>query len=1158
MMAVKRVSNPAKEEADKLQWRAADPACSVWVAASAGAGKTKVLIDRVLRLMLAGTPPPRILCLTYTNAAAAEMANRLNERLAGWVSMADNDLIRELNDLILGPNDLTGPNLATAKITPARRLFASVLDAPGGMRIQTLHGFCQTVLRRFPIEAGVPPHFEVMDERSSAEMLAGALAAVLTRARQGADEALAAGLREISGLVQQDRFTALLASLLGERGRVRRTLVHAGGVPGLVAQLAARLGVAPGLDDAGIIADACSEIAFDGPGLRHAVARLAAGSTKDQERAAVIAHWLGDPDSRVANFPSYRMAFLTQKGVPLARLATKVVRDAEPVLRIEAERLVEVEVLRSASVVLRATAALLAIGAAVLQVYDEHKRLRGRLDYDDLVLETRALLDDLGAAWVLYKLDGGIDHILIDEAQDTSPDQWAVVEALAGEFFAGRGASDRIRTLFAVGDTKQSIFSFQGAAPAQFEAMRRQFRQAATQLDPEGGLWSDVPINISFRSTEAVLSAVDRVFAGPARAGVADDGDPIHHSLSRLGHAGRVEIWPPVGPLPVVASSPWEAPRDYGPAASGEVRLAGIIARTIGHWLCAGEMLPARGRSIRPGDVMVLVRRRTPFVEELVRALKDLSIPVAGVDRMVLTDQLAVMDLMALGQFLLLPEDDLTLAVVLKSPLVGLDDDDLFKLAYDRGGLSLWRRLVEKAAAPGEARFAAARAALGDLMARVDFLPPYELYAEILGARRGRKKLVARLGLEANDPIDEFLALALDYGQLAAPSLQGFLHWLRAGEGDIKRDLEQSRRDEVRIITVHGAKGLQAPIVFLPDTMRTPRHDGPALMWWGEGEAALPLWVPAARFETLALAPLRERQKDRRLDEYRRLLYVALTRAEDRLYIAGWRGRRDPPEDCWYNLVTSALAPIATPTPLMALLAGHDWEAPGLRLDGAQTAAPSLEEWPPLETAADAGLPPWARQVAPALPPTRPLAPSRPDDIEPAILSPMAGGDGRRFRRGLLIHRLLQSLPDLAMAERATACRRYLASPAHELEPTEQAEIASVVDAVLSDSTFAVLFQPGSLAEVAVGGLVGDQLIQGQIDRLAVTEEAVWIVDYKSQRPPPASPAAVSPVYLRQMAAYRALVAGIYGDRPVRCALLWTAAPSLMALDDGLLDRYAP
>jgi ATP-dependent helicase/nuclease subunit A len=527
---------------------------------------------------------------------------------------------------------------------------------------------------------------------------------------------------------------------------------------------------------------------------------------------------------------------------------------------------------------------------------------------------------------------------------------------------------------------------------------------------------------------------------------------------------------------------------------------------------------------------------------------------VAGVDRMVLTDQLAVMDLMALGDFLLLPEDDLTLATLLKSPLFGFDDEDLFELAHGRGAETLWRRLGEKAAE--EIRFAEVRARLGELLARVDFLPPYELYADILGTGRGRRLLVARLGPEANDPIDEFLALALHYGQLGAPSLQGFLHWLRAGEGEIKRDLEQSLRDEVRIITVHGAKGLQAPIVFLPDTMQTPRHDGPALLWSGEGEAALPVWIPAARFETPALAPLRQAQKDRRLEEYRRLLYVALTRAEDRLYVAGWHGRRKPPEGCWYHLVVEALGPLATSVPLDSADTGHDWEAPALRIDNRQTAKPSQgkDARPERE---DAALPDWALTAAPGVSARPSLAPSRPDEQEPGPLSPLAGGDGRRFQRGLLIHRLLQSLPDLAPAERAAAAGRYLASPAHELSPAAQREIASVVEGVLADPAFAVLFQPGSLAEVAVGGMVGERMVQGQIDRLAVTAEAVWIVDFKSQRPPPLTAAGVPAVYLRQMAAYRALVARIYGDRPVRCALLWTEAPRLMALDDDLLDRHA-
>jgi ATP-dependent helicase/nuclease subunit A len=1123
--------------ADRAQRGALDPASSVWVSASAGTGKTKVLTDRLLTLMLDGTDPSRLLCLTFTRAAAAEMANRVNAKLAEWTTMPAGALHQELVNLL-------GLRVDERLHEEARRLFARVLDTPGGVKIATIHAFCQSLLRRFPLEAGVPPEFAVIDERSAKDALEEAGAQVIARARDGFGE-LAGALSVVARHAAEERFGELMEALAAEREKLRRAIDDGG----LLTRLSAAFGLAEGTTSADLTGVFCA--GGDPLAMRGAIAALAQGSVTDTKLAGVLAAWWGETSDRPAIVADYAAAFLTKEGEVRKRLFTqaaakKTALDLAEALGAEAERVLSYREAAGSAAVVEATHALATLGHALLGEYERHKALRGQLDYDDLITKTRALLGRPGVApWVLFKLDGGLDHILIDEAQDTNSEQWEIVAALAAEFFAGEGASVRPRTVFAVGDAKQSIYSFQRADPFAFLAMREHFE---TRVNEARQGWRIVPLEISFRAAAPLLTAIDAVFAHDAAAdGVALDGRPIRHVAARAGQAGLVELWPPV------AAEAEEGPRaDTRRTVEPRTRLARAIAATIDRWLKTGERLESRDRPIAPGDVLVLVRRRGKFVGDLLRALKRLDVPVAGADRLQLTEQLAVQDLVALGQFLLLPEDNLTLATVLKGPLFGISEEALYRLAYDRGRQNLWQRLRRD---PGLMEVSDR---LADLLGRADYTPPYELYATILGAEGGKRAMLERLGAEAADPIEEFLALALAYEREHVPSLQGFLHWLVAGDIEIKRDFGERQRDEVRIMTVHGAKGLEAPIVFVPDSMQLP--DARVKLLWN-AEEALPLWRPRADLAAPFYEAERAAARRRDLQEYRRLLYVALTRAQDRLYVCGWQpGRASGEAANWYTLCRAGWTGLLTPFEFdsRAPIGERGWSGEGLRLASAQTAPPQRDR-PRVAAAPGAPTPAWAECPPPPEPnPPKPLLPSRPSGAEPATLSPLADAGRDRFKRGLLVHRLLQSLPELAEAERDGAARRFLALPIHALPEDEQDEIRRETLAVLAEPKFAALWGPDAQAEVPVVGLIGGQALSGQIDRIVVTPERVLIVDYKSVRPPPETPDSVAATYLRQLATYRAALRLIYPDRPVECALLWTAAPSLMPIDAALLDRHAP
>ncbi len=1125
---------PLVLETERDQRRAADANASAWVSASAGSGKTKVLVDRLLTLLLSGAKPHRLLCLTYTKAAAAEMANRLSMRLSSWVTLPEEELERDLEKLL-------GEPAGTLRLTRARRLFAQVLDAPGGLHIQTLHAFAQSLLARFPIEAGVAPHFSVMDERDQAQLLDESLQSVLAQARLGRDESLSKALEQVAERIHETRFADLMRELSSARTRLAHLFATWGGVAGVVEQVRQHLGVGAGETLESLRQAACREEAFDGKALRQAVSHLSQGSKTDKERAGLMAHFLaGDEDERSRCFDDYVGAFLTDKQEPRASLATNPVKAAWPgievVLESEQARIMGVIEQSRAITVVQSTEALLRLAHAILEGYAHLKEARARLDYDDLIQAARRLIQQ-GTAWVLYKLDGGIDHVLIDEAQDTSPAQWDIVTALSDEFFAGEGARPQPRTVFAVGDVKQSIYSFQGADPDSFETMRARLSQ---QVAVGGGRWEPVDLVMSFRSVPAVLEAVDAVFAeGEALEGVDLGQGYKRHLAFRAMDGGSVDLWPPLEPKALDEQAPWHPPVERIRGDSPQLRMARLLARRI-RAMIGQERLVSKDRLVRPGDILILLRRRGSFAEDLVRSLKAEDVPVAGVDRMIVTDQLAVVDLMALARFVLLPEDDLNLAALLKGPFIGLSEEELFSVCHGRTG-TVWEELLRHQPA--------AHAWLSALRAEADRAAPHDFFAHILGPLKGRRTLKAHLGQEALDAVDEFMSLALDFERHHVPSLSGFLAWMEAGHVEIKRDSDSAEAGFVRVMTVHGAKGLQAPIVFLPDTLTAPAGRD-LLVWSAWGVEGLPLWAPRAADQPQPLKLAIEAAKARARRESHRLLYVAMTRAEDRLIMAGWRPGKSA-EGAWYPLIRQGFDRVNAPEVPDDWLAG-DVEGLGpatRRLTSTQIGAPGSDDKQgaigPVSR-----LPDWARlPLAPEPRPSRPLIPSRPDgDQAGPALPPLSGEDGKRFERGRLIHRLLQTLPALTQSERRAAGLRYLAHAARHWPQEACQSLLGEVLGVLDSPQAALLFGQHSWAEVPLVGLLEGRVLSGQVDRLAHVGDEVWVVDFKTNQRVPAAPSAVPAQYVRQMDLYRMAVSHLWPQKRVRTFLLWTSGPELMEI----------
>src|SRR5580658_1973377 len=1121
------------DEVTRRQHAAANPETSAWVAANAGSGKTHVLVQRVINLLLKGVEPEKILCITFTKAAAANMAKRVFDTLAQW-TVYDNASL----DAAIKQSSGLEPD--SRRRSHARRLFARALETPGGLKVQTIHAFCTQLLHQFPFEANVAARFSVLDDTEQSELLERLTLNVLLDGARDPDSLLAQALNSAMTAAADQTFRDVVREAIGRRDAIMRWVGGGGGIDAVNGNMSKLLGVEPA-DSIEVIEAAYFSGEIIAPSEWPAIADVLAGGRKtdcDQaERFATLASLSGSD-----LIDKYLDVFFTKEREPRASVATQSINSGlRERLSKERDRLIPLLQRRRAVGSRDRSAALTTDAHEVLTRYRDEKERRGLLDYDDLIDKALALLSDFSAAWVHYKLDLGVDHVLVDEAQDTSHKQWEIVRRLTAEFFAGAGARSVMRTLFAVGDEKQSIYSFQNAAPKEFENMRRHFKSA----HEKAGLgFVDSKFEHSFRSGGEILAAVDLVFARKEiAASVTSDaaGFPPHIALEDAAPS-VVEIWEPEKPDQRDDNKEgWDAPFDAVNETSSRVKLARRIARAVRRTVDSGAGYR---------DILILVRQRGELFEAIIRALKNQAIEVAGADRLMLTEHIAVMDLIALADALLLPEDDLALATVLRSPLFGFTDDDLFAIAWNRGALSLRDALRRK---EGEI-FAAAGTLLDKMAQDARSKTPFAFYAEILGAGGARRRILARLGPEANDALDEFLNLAFEYERRETPSLQGFLAWLREARAEVKRDMEIAR-NEVRVMTVHGAKGLEAPIVILADTMTPPagpRH--PRLLTLG---GAATIWAGRKADDSPAVAGARQDALAEAEHEYRRLLYVAMTRAADRLIVCGAEGERKRPDGCWYDLIRAPLEPF--------LVEETDSAEKVLRYRKSGVAPAPVAPDSGAEEAQRCELPSWLRELAPAeAMRAAPRSPSSAFDEEigrTAAAGATAADRQHALDRGRIVHRLLQSLPDIPSARRIEATEHYLGGAAASgFSVEERIAMARQVFAILDAEEFAAIFAAGSRAEVPIVGRIrrdgGDPLaVAGQVDRLVITGDAVLIADYKTDGAVPQRLDEVPPPYLVQLALYRAVISRIYPDKTVRAALIFTNGPVLLEMPVASMDR---
>jgi ATP-dependent helicase/nuclease subunit A len=1113
------------------QARAADPRAHAALSASAGTGKTQVLTGRVLRLLIAGARPETILCLTFTKAAAAEMANRIGARLAAWVRMKDADLKKDLFAL----QERNDP----ATVKRARQLFARVLEAPGGLRIQTIHSFAQTLLAAFPAEAGISPGFQPLEGRAEQELVRATLANLLADAESAGDAQLLDDVRRLSLRLGEGPAIDYLKSCARAADALTEMAAD---------RIEPRLRELLQLPDGSVedfLASHCGDELFDCDLLRAiAAGNQAWGTSTGAAVVEKVERWLAmTPVERGAALPDLAGIVFTQKG-DLKKVSAGQIK-ADPYYAAHAETLAEaigeLLAIQGGIRLVGDMAAGLRAGRAFAAAYGQAKRSAGLADFDDLIRWAQTLLQQPGMGeWVRYKLDQRTDHILVDEAQDTNAAQWDIVRALTEEFFTGSSESEgRLRTLFMVGDFKQAIFGFQGTNPREFERMRVEVREkaAGASEDDRALEFRDLSINASFRSAQAVLDAVDAMVREVGFEAMGLPERPPLHLAHHSTRPGSVDLL-----KPFAADADAEAEAEENCLSDDVLRYADAIADQVKSWVDAAPLLDSTGRPLAPGDILILVRSRGELASLIVARLFLKRVPVAGIDRLFLSRPFAVRDLLSAVAFAVQPLDDLNLANLLVSPLIGWDQQQLYDLAHGRGKVRLWRALRDRAAERTD--FAAAHEALAGLLAMADYTTPSRFLETLLsGPLDGRRKLYSRLGLSARDPIDELISAAFEFERSEIPSLDRFHAWFARGDVEIQRDPSE-RANVVRVMTVHGAKGLEAPYVLLADALGDPAK-------LGRSNPPLAIEVDAGKFPVIRprkaemvepFAGIAELEEARDLQEHWRLLYVAMTRASERLILGGILPSRGIPENSWYQRIERALGGLGA-KPVDDAIWGH-----AVRYSGAGRAR-AVKPRAARKPTAPIAVPDWARQAAPveARPP-RPLAPSAIAADDSAAPPP---GPAMRAAaiRGTAIHHLLERLVEVAPGERRAAALAWLGRAGVIAEAQAREEIADQVCAVLSDPRFADLFGPGSLGEAPLAATLPDgRVIAGTVDRLLVEEDKVSVIDFKTGRVPDDA-AAIPPSHLAQMAAYSEALAVIFPGRSVRASLLYTNGPRLFELD---------
>lgn len=1129
------------EEVERQQNKASDPQYSIWTSASAGSGKTTVLVKRLLRMLLNNIEPSKILCITFTNTGAAEMKNRINEKLASWTVMDDGELKKEIIKLDEKDN-------IEQKLKTARTLFAKILDNSNDFKILTIHSFCQQIIKRFPLEANIVPNFQILDEISSLELLMQAEKELL----KSNNEEIKKSIQYIFTYINEDQFIELLKQAINQKDNLLYIKSKFYTIQGIIDELQKIFKIDNKKELENIEDEFYENTDFTiiNQGIKDSLNN--SDNKFNNKFIKIITEYQKDKDL----IYDYINCFLTTDGKITSRLLSKDMQKVFPELHDfilkEAERSYQTKEYINNLTNFEFTSAFLNITYYIFEIYSFLKKQKGCLDYSDLIFETNKLLsnskfnnldgENAFSSWINYKLDEGIDHILIDEAQDTSPLQWDIVRSITTEFFSGQGQKGELdRTIFVVGDEKQSIFSFQGAEPDIFNLTLKDYKYKIEQC---GKKFDNIFLNTSFRSLKSVLNVVDEVFAEPYRKNaITKLVDKITHKVAREESAGKVEIWPLVEEKDieqektekVEKNTPldWQINYTEKIEKSNKQKLAETIANEVYDWFKNGKTICDRklkcSRKLKYSDIMILVRSRDKdFINYLVRQFNKKHIPTMGNDKFDLLNNIISQDIISLLKFLIFNEDDLVLANIVKSPFLNLDEEDLYTLCdyKNENQCSLWTAFqnIEK--------YKNQKIFLEDIIEKSKNTSIYELLLYIFEVQNTKKLFKQRFQYIADEILNEFLNLANEYEKTHNNStILNFISFLENTDLEIKRDMEQ-KTDEIKILTVHASKGLESPIVILPDTNHTTKtiqRIDEILRYKEEGND---YYIPMIQKEkTILIEEIKDSMKNKIEEEYLRLLYVAMTRAENELYICDYKRKGESKENCWYSILLNTIqnnkdVKIRHSKNIegdILYIGDQDNYCNILASCNNQQKNYKIEEEKINEIIATFSQNKEKTNEIKIINPSIYYQ-------ENAIKTPIQNSEN--LENGKLVHKLLEILPNLDSGEWQDIIDIYLRNS------NNKEKITNIVLNILNNQEFNFLFSKNSKAEVPIFAKIDGNIISGKIDRLSIIDDTVYIVDYKNTN---TLYNTIPEKYKIQLNLYKKVLEKIYTDKKIKCYILWTS-----------------
>lgn len=1107
------------KEASLAQHQATHLTSSVWVSASAGTGKTYVLTNRILKLLLLQPylKPSEILAVTYTKAAAREMENRIRSRLSEWVSLSDEALFKSL-EMVLG--EVPTPD----QCVRARGLLLEVLEDGKGLNISTIHGFCQQILGAFPLESGVPVGFGLLEGQEESDLIRQVQDEVFSTFEKGdVPPEQQWCFNYLAEDIHESTLRDVFQDIVFNRRKFNKLFQRHGTVENVLNALAKALDIMPeSWTPESVLEDMESYFSVPSELVDYAKSFADSKTKKMQTLGAEVLFFHNiQEEEKGPCWPRYARAFLTKDGSfrkSLVDAATKKSANGaliEQAFNQEQERVYKVEQLRKSYRSWLLTAAYLHIGYEMIQAYGESKQQQNVLDFDDLIQKTAELfLHQERQMWVRYKMDRKIAHVMLDESQDMDDEQWEIIRALIQEFYDGSGQKEITRTLFAVGDTKQSIYRFRGAQPYVFGDIRTYLEM---QSDSNACEARNVSLKTSFRSSKTILDFVDRVFEAEEKQQALDDTQQVQHQAVRQEAPGWVEVWPlcKEEEQEEATIENWPLPIQQPEKTMSARRLvARKMAQAMKELVENKTLLSSTQKPASYGDMMVLLRGRT-MMPEIIEALDELNIPHAGSDRIQLMQDVMVDDMLAWLKFLHTREDDLSLAQVLKSPVFNLSEEMLMTLSLARRKASLWSVLN------GEMK-----QQLQEIITTISGLSVYEMVVFIINKTNFYNKYINASHEDVNslhsftEAMDNLLESALKYGSQNG-GIAGFIYKIEAGEIELKKGLESAGKN-VRILTAHGSKGLEAPIVFMPDTTQDYyRKMSRDYLLWQEDKTDVNLFLyRQGKGQTPQLQDeLHEAEKQRIFEDEMRLLYVALTRAQERLYIGGAAVQGRLPENCWYaeiEKITEQLADFGDAKVL--------YHAPHQPIVEKET---NTEEHRKLQVQSWIAMLPAKEETANTI---RPAVKEIGEDV-------LTSDQKKLYQRGRLMHRLLELLPRSPEEERQQTATAWLDKMLPEDATLMKEKMVRDVMGVFA--MYPEFFTENSKPEVSFITTVNGSKVEGRIDRLVVTDNTVTIVDYKTDQ---IIPNDMPESYAQQLKLYKQAMQKVFPEKEVEACIVWVCA----------------